>query len=75
MITVGVPALNAQIVDGQLVLSWDGDGYHLQEAGDLQPGTAWTATAATVAQVDSDYATTVTLGNGTKFYRLSQVAP
>jgi uncharacterized repeat protein (TIGR01451 family) len=75
IVTVGVPTLNAQVVDGQLVLSWKGDGYHLQEAGVLQPGTAWSATSATVTQIDSDYATTLPLNSNAKYYRLSQVAP
>jgi uncharacterized repeat protein (TIGR01451 family) len=75
IVTVGVPTLNAQLVDGQLVLSWQGNGYHLQERGDLQPGTSWSATTATVTQIDSDYATTLPLNSNAKYYRLSQVAP
>jgi uncharacterized repeat protein (TIGR01451 family) len=76
IVTVGVPILNAQVLDGQLVLSWSGGGYHLQERGDLQPGTSWTATAdATVTQVDSDFTATLPLPGNTIFYRLSQVAP
>jgi hypothetical protein len=75
IVTAGVPSLNAQVIDGQLLLSWQGNGYHLQERADLQPGTAWSATSATVTQIDSDYATTLPLNSNAKYYRLSQVAP
>ena len=76
IITVGVPTLNAQVVDDQLVLSWRGNGYHLQERGDLQAGTLWTATtSATVTQLDSDFTATIPLPISTIFYRLSQLAP
>jgi hypothetical protein len=75
IVTVGVPTLNAQVDDGQLDLTWTGDGYHLQERGDLQPATAWTATSATVTQINSDCSTTQPLGSTVKYYRLSQVAP
>ena len=75
IITAGVPTLSAQVADGQLQLSWQGNGYYLQERADLQPGTAWSATSATVTQIDSDYATTLPLNSNAKYYRLSQVAP
>jgi uncharacterized repeat protein (TIGR01451 family) len=75
ILTVGVPSLNAEVLGGQLLLSWQGNGYHLQERGDLQSGTPWTATSATVTQVDSDYSVTLPLDGNAKFYRLSQVAP
>ena len=76
IVTVGVPTLNAQLDDGQLVLTWQGNGYHLQERGDLQPGTSWAATtSATVTQVGSDFTATLPLPGNTTFYRLSQVAP
>ncbi len=75
VVTVGVPILNAQVVDGQLVLSWEGDGYHLQERGDWHSGTTWSATAAAVTQIDSECAVTLPLDSSEKYYRLSQVAP
>jgi hypothetical protein len=74
IVTVGVPTLNVLVDDGQLVLSWSGGGYHLQERGDLQPGTSWAeTTSATVTQVDSDFTATLPLPSNTIFYRLSQV--
>jgi uncharacterized repeat protein (TIGR01451 family) len=75
IVTAGLPTLNADVVDGQLVLSWVGDGYHLQARGDLQPATAWSAVSATVTQIDSDCAVSLPLGGNVEFYRLSQVAP
>jgi hypothetical protein len=72
---VGIPSLTAEMVDGQLVLSWEGAGFHLQERTDLQPATSWTASSATVTQVGSSYAATPTIDSVAKFYRLSQVAP
>ena len=75
IVHVGVPSLTTDMVDGQLVLSWQGSGYHLQERTGLQPGTPWSATSATVTQVESSYAATPVMDSATKFYRLSQVAP
>ena len=75
IITVGVPLLSAEVSNGQFVLSWQGNGYHLQERGDLQPGTPWTATSGTVTQVESDYGIALPADNSEKYYRLSQVAP
>ncbi|HTY85835.1 MAG TPA: hypothetical protein VMB80_00095 [Candidatus Acidoferrum sp.] len=76
VVTVGVPTLNAQVIDDQLMLSWSGAGYHLQETGDLQSGSAWTATtSATVSQFDSHFTATLPIPGNNTFYRLSQVSP
>ena len=71
----GLPALNAEHVGNQLTLSWRGDGFHLQETTSLAAGSPWTASSVTNAQVDSYYSAAVSVGSGTKFYRLSQVPP
>jgi len=75
VLTVGVPTLNAQVVDGQLVLTWQGDGYHLQQSTSLQTATAWSATTATISQINSDCSVTLPVDGNATFYRLSQVAP
>jgi uncharacterized repeat protein (TIGR01451 family) len=71
----GVPVLNARRVGNQLSLSWQGDGFHLQETAALNPETPWMASGVTNAQVDSYFSATAPIGSGTKFYRLSQMAP
>ncbi len=76
IITVGIPLLTAELDDnGNLVLSWQGTGYHLQQRADLQPGTPWTATTATVNQMDSSFSAAIPLSANATYYRLSQVPP
>lgn len=71
----GVPVLNARRTGDQLSLYWQGDGFHLQETGDLRPGTTWMASSVTNAPVGAYYSALAPIGSGTRFYRLSQVPP
>jgi uncharacterized repeat protein (TIGR01451 family) len=71
----GAPVLNAQCIGNQLSLYWQGDGFHLQETAALGPGTPWMASSVTNAQAGSYFSAIVPIGSGTRFYRLSQVAP
>ncbi len=71
----GEPVLNAQPAGSQLSLYWQGDGFHLQETAALNPGTTWMASSVTNAQFGSYFSATAPIGSGTRFYRLSQVAP
>lgn len=75
VIAAGVPVLRAWLDNGQLVLSWSGNGYHLQERGDLKPATAWSATSGTLTQAGAEFTVALPLSGAEKYFRLSQVPP
>ena len=60
------PTLGYTLVDGQLTLTWQGEGYVLQENGNVANPEAWANVPGT-----GPNSATVPTANGTKFYRLS----
>lgn len=73
VVHAGLPALSATFSNGQLGLSWQGNGFHLQETDSLNPAQ-WTATSAIPTHSGSSFFVAIPL-SGAKYYRLSQVAP
>jgi hypothetical protein len=60
------PTLGYSLADGQLTLTWQGEGYALQENGDVANREAWSNVPAA-----GPNSATVSTASGTKFYRLS----
>src|SRR5262249_40500119 len=70
VVTVGRPTLNIEIKNGQLVLSWMGDGFALQEAESLQLPVQWHTLPTTPVVVNGTYFVTLPLTSGNRFYQL-----
>lgn len=61
------PTLNATLANGQLSLSWAGEGFTLQESGNLANPAGWTAVAGAGAN-----SATVPATGAAKFFRLKK---
>lgn len=72
LLSVGQPRLNiASIAGNQVVLSWQGDAYSLQEAGTLSAPILWQSISPTLTQVGATYFASLNVTNAMMFYRLT----
>jgi hypothetical protein len=69
-IAAGLPSLDAELSDGQICLTWLGNGYTLEETASLLPPVNWQTVQSPVTVVgDSSFACVPTT-NSFRFYRL-----
>jgi uncharacterized repeat protein (TIGR01451 family) len=72
LLSVGQPVLNlASIAGNQVVLSWQGDGYALQEAGTLSGPIPWQSISPPLTQVGATHFASLGVTNTVMFYRLT----
>ena len=73
LLSIGQPVLNiASVAGNQFVLSWQGDGYSLQQANTLSAPVPWQSMSLPLTQVGATYFTPpIAITNVTTFYRLT----
>ena len=73
VLNVGKPVLNITPGDSnQFVLSWEGDGYSLQQSSSLTNPVPWQSVSLPLTQVGATYFTPpITFSNVTTFFRLT----
>ncbi len=73
LLSVGKPVLNiASTGTNQFVLSWQGDGYSLQQAGTLSDPVPWQSISLPLTQIGVTYFTPpLAITNAMTFYRLT----
>lgn len=64
---VGGPTLSTKVSGNQMTISWTGEGFVLQENGNLSNAAGWSAVTGAGAN-----SATVPIGSGTKFFRLQK---
>jgi len=72
LLSVGQPKLSiASNTGNQVVLSWQGDAYSLQAAGNLSTPIPWQTISPTLTQVGATHFASLAATNTTIFYRLT----
>lgn len=69
-ISVGAPTLMFELFEDQACLSWEGEGYLLQEASSLAALIAWQTSALPISQVGVNFSTCLSPTNDMRYYRL-----
>ncbi len=72
IVTVGRPLLAIDAAPGGPLLSWEGDGYRVQETDSLSPPIVWRPVSATPVGLSGFYSVQLTEPGSTRFYRLEQ---
>jgi len=71
LLTAGQPKLNVGLNGTQVCLSWDGDGYSLQETGTLETPIPWQIIHPPTTAVGSTRFTCLDITNAFRCYRLT----
>lgn len=72
LVYVGVPVLNiARVTGNQVVLSWDGQGYLLQQADSLSTQAVWQTVSPALTHVGTTSFAPLATTNTSIFYRLT----
>jgi uncharacterized repeat protein (TIGR01451 family) len=72
IVTAGRPRLAIDATPGGPRLSWEGDGYRVQETDSLTPPIVWRPVSPTPVSLDGSYSVQLPSPGGTRFYRLEQ---
>ena len=73
ILSVGPPKLNIVLNGNQVCLSWDGEGYSLQQTGTLNTPTSWLTINPPITLVGSKHVTCLTVTDTSMFYRLTDL--